>query len=91
MLELDFDDTQTVPLQDTLVPELKNAWDECRRVFGSENVLIVSNSAGTHLDPGGIQVCAKPHLRFLFSYSYTLNRPNLSLIILAYRSYTTPL
>ena len=36
---------------------LQDAWDECRRTFGPQNVLIVSNSAGSHLDAGEIQVC----------------------------------
>jgi len=35
---------------------IQQAWDECREVFGEGNVLIVSNSSGTSLDPGGIQV-----------------------------------
>ena len=35
---------------------IKGAWEECRQVFGKENILVVGNSAGTRLDPGGIQV-----------------------------------
>ncbi len=34
----------------------QDAWKECKQVFGKQNVLVVSNSAGTHLDGGGIQV-----------------------------------
>ncbi|KAJ7496822.1 mitochondrial PGP phosphatase-domain-containing protein [Mycena latifolia] len=45
----------TLPNKDELVPELRDAWDECRRTFGEGNVLIVSNSAGSSSDPGGIQ------------------------------------
>jgi len=37
------------------VPELRDAWDECRQIFGEGNVLIVSNSAGSSSDAGGIQ------------------------------------
>ncbi|KAI0343516.1 HAD-superfamily phosphatase [Trametopsis cervina] len=52
---LDKDNCLTKPHNDQLVPELKEAWQECRDVFGEGNVLIVSNSAGTRADPGGIQ------------------------------------
>jgi hypothetical protein len=34
----------------------QEAWKECLETFGEDNVLIVSNSAGTYLDAGGIQV-----------------------------------
>ncbi|PPQ71829.1 hypothetical protein CVT24_006954, partial [Panaeolus cyanescens] len=45
----------TIPHDDRLVPELEEAWKECRETFGEGNVLIVSNSAGTYLDAGGLQ------------------------------------
>ncbi|KAF9012579.1 mitochondrial PGP phosphatase-domain-containing protein [Cyathus striatus] len=51
----DKDNCLTIPHQDQLVPELKEAWEECKETFGAGNVLIVSNSAGTYLDAGGIQ------------------------------------
>ncbi|KAF7296040.1 hypothetical protein MKEN_01419000 [Mycena kentingensis (nom. inval.)] len=53
----DKDNCLTLPHKDELVPELKacEAWDDCRKTFGDANVLIVSNSAGTRSDPGGIQ------------------------------------
>ncbi|EKM81170.1 hypothetical protein AGABI1DRAFT_72020 [Agaricus bisporus var. burnettii JB137-S8] len=51
----DKDNCLTVPYEDTLVPELESAWTECHKTFGKGNVIIVSNSAGTHTDPGGIQ------------------------------------
>ena len=47
----DKDNCLTKPHQDTLSPALKEAWDECRSVFGSENMLLVSNSAGSSSDP----------------------------------------
>lgn len=37
------------------MPELEDAWRECREAFGEGNVIIVSNSAGTKFDAGGIQ------------------------------------
>ncbi|KAF7798821.1 hypothetical protein EIP86_010047 [Pleurotus ostreatoroseus] len=46
---------QTIPHKDELVPELKDAWKECRETFGDNNVVIVSNSAGTYLDPAQVQ------------------------------------
>ncbi|CAA7260517.1 unnamed protein product [Cyclocybe aegerita] len=51
----DKDNCLTLPHRDILVPELQNAWKSCRETFGEGNVLIVSNSAGTYLDAGGIQ------------------------------------
>ena len=35
---------------------MQDAWDDCRETFGEGNVIIVSNSAGAWVDPGGIQV-----------------------------------
>ncbi|KAH7908106.1 mitochondrial PGP phosphatase-domain-containing protein [Hygrophoropsis aurantiaca] len=51
----DKDNCLTIPHQDQLVPELQEAWQECRAVFGPGNVLVVSNSAGTRSDTGEIQ------------------------------------
>jgi len=51
----DKDNCLTHPHKDVVVPEIQEAWDECKRIFGDGNILIVSNSAGTWLDPGGIQ------------------------------------
>ncbi|KAF7362327.1 hypothetical protein MVEN_00579300 [Mycena venus] len=51
----DKDNCLTLPHKDELVPELRDAWDECRDAFGEGNVLIVSNSAGSNSDTGGIQ------------------------------------
>ncbi|OBZ65901.1 Phosphatidylglycerophosphatase GEP4, mitochondrial [Grifola frondosa] len=51
----DKDNCLTLPHQDRLVPELTEAWKECRQTFGEGNVLIVSNTAGSHLDAGDIQ------------------------------------
>ncbi|KAF8901064.1 mitochondrial PGP phosphatase-domain-containing protein [Gymnopilus junonius] len=51
----DKDNCLTIPHKDTLVPELQGSWKSCREAFGDDNVLIVSNSAGTYLDAGGIQ------------------------------------
>ncbi|KAF9478124.1 HAD-superfamily phosphatase [Pholiota conissans] len=51
----DKDNCLTIPHEDTLVPELRESWKQCREIFGENNVLIVSNSAGTYLDAGGLQ------------------------------------
>ncbi|KAJ1300000.1 hypothetical protein OPQ81_011834 [Rhizoctonia solani] len=51
----DRDNCITIPHYDTLVPELADAWSRCKSTFGRQNVLIVSNSAGTSDDPLGIQ------------------------------------
>ncbi|KAI9568855.1 HAD phosphatase [Boletus coccyginus] len=51
----DKDNCLTVPYKDSLVPQLEDAWKECRDVFGEGNVLIVSNSAGTKHDAGQVQ------------------------------------
>ncbi|KDQ50894.1 hypothetical protein JAAARDRAFT_164326 [Jaapia argillacea MUCL 33604] len=57
----DKDNCLTVPNQDRLVPELEDAWKECRETFGEGNVLIVSNSAGTTRDPGLLQAESVTH------------------------------
>ncbi|KAF9460729.1 mitochondrial PGP phosphatase-domain-containing protein [Collybia nuda] len=51
----DKDNCLTLPHTDVIVPEIQDAWDICRKTFGEGNILIVSNSAGTRMDPGGIQ------------------------------------
>ncbi|KAH9485605.1 Phosphatidylglycerophosphate phosphatase 1, chloroplastic [Psilocybe cubensis] len=57
----DKDNCLTLPHKDTLIPELQEAWKSCKETFGERNVLIVSNSAGTHLDAGGIQAESVSH------------------------------
>ncbi|KJA28779.1 hypothetical protein HYPSUDRAFT_211438 [Hypholoma sublateritium FD-334 SS-4] len=57
----DKDNCLTIPHKDTLVPELQESWQECREAFGEGNVLIVSNSAGTYLDAGGMQTESVTH------------------------------
>ncbi|KAH8120609.1 mitochondrial PGP phosphatase-domain-containing protein [Phellopilus nigrolimitatus] len=57
----DKDNCLTIPYEDKLVPELEETWKECRSTFGDENILIVSNSAGTRLDSGGIQAESVSH------------------------------
>ncbi|KAF8161356.1 mitochondrial PGP phosphatase-domain-containing protein [Crassisporium funariophilum] len=52
---------RTFPHRDTLVPELQEAWKQCRETFGEGNILIVSNSAGTFTDAGGIQAKSVSH------------------------------
>lgn len=46
--------TQTRPHEDHLAPALQRSWSECKAVFGSDHILIVSNSAGTCSDPGAL-------------------------------------
>ncbi|KLO20050.1 HAD-superfamily phosphatase [Schizopora paradoxa] len=57
----DKDNCLTLPHVDTLVPELKESWTECKTVFGKENVLIVSNSAGAVSDAGDIKAESVSH------------------------------
>ncbi|EIN06779.1 HAD phosphatase [Punctularia strigosozonata HHB-11173 SS5] len=60
----DKDNCLTLPSRDGLVPELTDAWKECRDAFGEGNVLIVSNSAGTKWDTALIQAeSVTNHLR----------------------------
>ncbi|KAG1746376.1 HAD phosphatase [Suillus lakei] len=51
----DKDNCLTIPYKDTLVPQLEDSWRECRKAFGEGNIIIVSNSAGTKFDAGGVQ------------------------------------
>ncbi|KAI0644893.1 mitochondrial PGP phosphatase-domain-containing protein, partial [Trametes meyenii] len=57
----DKDNCLTIPHEDRLVPELVDAWRECRETFGPANVLIVSNTAGSHLDVGEIEAESVSH------------------------------
>ncbi|KAI0628389.1 mitochondrial PGP phosphatase-domain-containing protein [Trametes polyzona] len=57
----DKDNCLTIPHEDRLVPELVEAWQECRETFGPGNVLIVSNTAGSHLDAGEIEAESVSH------------------------------
>ncbi|EJF57248.1 HAD phosphatase [Dichomitus squalens] len=57
----DKDNCLTIPHEDCLVPELTDAWRECRETFGPGNVLIVSNTAGSHIDVGEIEAESVTH------------------------------
>ncbi|OSC98780.1 hypothetical protein PYCCODRAFT_1417096 [Trametes coccinea BRFM310] len=57
----DKDNCLTIPHEDRLVPELADAWRECRETFGHGNVLIVSNTAGSHLDSGELEAESVQH------------------------------
>ncbi|CAJ0745823.1 9513_t:CDS:2, partial [Entrophospora sp. SA101] len=46
-LIFDKDNTLTIPHENLLYPPFKKSWDECKNTFGVENILIISNSAGT--------------------------------------------
>ncbi|CAG8775885.1 21111_t:CDS:2 [Cetraspora pellucida] len=46
-LAFDKDNTLTTPYASEIYPPFKNAWQECKKQFGSENIIIISNSAGT--------------------------------------------
>lgn len=39
---------------DQLATPLQETWDECKAVFGDDNILIVSNSAGSSKDPDAL-------------------------------------
>lgn len=61
---------QTKPKNDALVQELREAWPALIRTFGRENVLIVSNSAGTRDDAGFLQVSNDTAIGFMYSVSF---------------------
>lgn len=56
---IDKDNCLTSPRSDTLAPDLAQSWKECLEVFGRENVLIVSNSAGCGGETVGAQVVSR--------------------------------
>lgn len=53
-LVVDKDNCITKPHDTRLEPSLSDAWADAKRVFGADNILIVSNSAGTRRDPLGV-------------------------------------
>ncbi len=53
-LVFDKDNCLTAPHSDVLEPTITDAWERCQRVFGRENILIVSNSSGSSDDPSGL-------------------------------------
>ncbi|KAJ3070403.1 hypothetical protein HDU98_006587 [Podochytrium sp. JEL0797] len=54
----DKDNTLTAPFAVNIHPPFEAAWKECIDSFGSNNVIIVSNSAGSNNDVGFKEVCA---------------------------------
>lgn len=50
----DKDNCLTKPHADALETSLEKSYQECLDTFGRDNVLIVSNSAGSSSDPGGV-------------------------------------
>ena len=53
-LVFDKDNCLTAPHSDVLEPSITDAWERCQRVYGRENILIVSNSSGSSDDPSGL-------------------------------------
>ncbi|PPQ93856.1 hypothetical protein CVT25_013565 [Psilocybe cyanescens] len=86
----DKDNCLTLPHKDTLVPELQESWKSCKEAFGEGNVLIVSNSAGTHLDAGGIQAESVSHHLGVPVLSHKAMKPAYSCIA-AIRDYFSSL
>ncbi|KAF8588856.1 HAD-superfamily phosphatase [Ramaria rubella] len=58
---LDKDNCLTYPHQDSLISELEYSWEELKNEFGASNLLIVSNSAGTRHDAGGLAAESVSH------------------------------
>jgi len=50
---------QTYPYVDKLHPSIENGWKDLKEAFGPGRVLVVSNSAGTRKDFGGIAVSTR--------------------------------
>ncbi|CAG8778093.1 14606_t:CDS:2, partial [Dentiscutata erythropus] len=50
VLAFDKDNTLTAPYSNKLHEQFENAWKECQRQFGKENIIIISNSIGTDDD-----------------------------------------
>ncbi|PHZ13584.1 HAD-superfamily phosphatase [Rhizopus microsporus ATCC 52813] len=48
----DKDNCLTAPYVSNIHPPFENAWEECKKTFGRDKVMIVSNSAGTKDDVG---------------------------------------
>lgn len=53
-LVFDKDNCLTAPHSDVLEHSIADAWQRCQRMFGRENILIVSNSSGSSDDPSGL-------------------------------------
>ncbi|OCF55491.1 hypothetical protein L486_06975 [Kwoniella mangroviensis CBS 10435] len=51
---VDKDNCLTLPNRDEIYPPYQTAWNDLLEIFEPGRVLIVSNSAGTRKDPGGI-------------------------------------
>ncbi|KIO19526.1 hypothetical protein M407DRAFT_82679 [Tulasnella calospora MUT 4182] len=86
----DKDNCLTRPYDDKLVPELKDSWEECKEVFGRDNVLIVSNSAGTKSDAGLIQAESVSHHLGVPVLAHTTKKPGCIKPILRYFSERHP-
>ena len=49
-IAFDKDNTLTAPYSNHLHPQFKEKWEECKKIFGKERMVIVSNSAGSEDD-----------------------------------------
>lgn len=53
----DKDNTLTVPYVETVAPHLRASLEECKSVFGSDRLVVYSNSAGLlQFDPDGAEM-----------------------------------
>ena len=62
----DKDNTLTAPYSNEVYPRLAGALRSCVEAFGADRVVVLSNSAGTPDDPGGVAAdtlqAVEPHL-----------------------------
>ncbi|WWC58589.1 uncharacterized protein I303_101132 [Kwoniella dejecticola CBS 10117] len=85
---IDKDNCLTIPNKDEIYPPYETAWNDLLASFSPERVLIVSNSAGTRKDPGGIAAESVSLSLRAPILIHGQNKPGCSKDILAYFSGT---
>ncbi|CAO3595075.1 unnamed protein product [Absidia cylindrospora] len=72
----DKDNCLTVPYVSTIHPPFKESWDRCKKTFGQDKVVIVSNSAGTLDDKDGKEAQALEQSLGVHVLRHTQKKPS---------------
>ncbi|KAF8305928.1 hypothetical protein DL93DRAFT_2089147 [Clavulina sp. PMI_390] len=67
-----------------------DAWRQCLRTFGKENVVIVSNATGTRSDPGYLEAESVAHHLGVPVLAHTTPKPGCSSTIITYFASRSP-
>ncbi|KAI8909450.1 mitochondrial PGP phosphatase-domain-containing protein [Powellomyces hirtus] len=91
VMVFDKDNTVTAPYVDTVHPPFQSSWTKCKEEFGANNVVIVSNSAGTLDDVGHEKAKKVEDALGVSVYRHDMKKPAGGELLAAHYSCPAPL